>query len=201
MKCTKCDEKGYVLKLDGKYVSCPICEGVGHTENNDAKRMKDFKYLEATFKIWKVRGVVKTGPGCHSYADKFKIVKMNSFRGASEASFDDTVEGMWTYSIREFSKLQTNYFLYWKMIERYCNKGYKLFHLGRSSSESGGIFYKKKWNAVPKQLYWEYALNRSNKIPELNVDNPKYEMAINLWRKLPVRITQLVGPHIAKNIP
>lgn len=115
--------------------------------------------------------------------------------------FKDTVEGMWMYSIREFSKLQTTYFLYWKMIERYCNKGYKLFHLGRSSSESGGIFYKKKWNAELKQLYWEYALNRSNKIPELNVDNPKYQKAINLWRKLPVQVTQYLGPHIAKNIP
>lgn len=115
--------------------------------------------------------------------------------------FGDTVEGMWTYSLREYAKLQTNYFLYWKMIERYCNKGYKLFHLGRSSSESGGIFYKKKWNAELKQLYWEYALNRSNKIPELNVDNPKYQKAINLWRKLPVRVTQYLGPHIAKNIP
>ena len=87
------------------------------------------------------------------------------------------------------------------MIERYCNKGYKLFHLGRSSSGSGGIFYKKKWNAELKQLYWEYALNRSNKIPELNVDNPKYQKAINLWRKLPVQVIQYLGPHIAKNIP
>jgi len=115
--------------------------------------------------------------------------------------FRDTVEGMWLYSLREYSKLQTNYFLYWEMIKRACQEGYKHFHLGRSTTESGGTFFKTKWNAIPKQLYWEYVLNGSGKLPELNVDNPKYEKAINLWRKLPVRITQLVGPYIAKNIP
>lgn len=115
--------------------------------------------------------------------------------------FGDTVEGMWTYSIREYAKLQTNYFLYWEMIRRACQQGYKQFHLGRSTAGGGGDFFKKKWNAIPKQLYWEYALNRSNKIPKLNVDNPKYQKAINLWRKLPVRVTQYLGPHIAKNIP
>jgi len=115
--------------------------------------------------------------------------------------FKGTVEGMWTYSLREYYKLQTNHFLYWEMIKRCCQRGYKLFHLGRSTTETGGTFYKKKWNAVPKQLYWEYVLNRRDNLPELNVENPKYQMAIKLWRKLPVRVTQYLGPHIAKNIP
>lgn len=115
--------------------------------------------------------------------------------------FGDTVEGMWTYSLREFTKLQTTYFIYWEMTKRACEQGYKKFHLGRSTTESGGTFFKTKWNAVPNQLYWEYVLNRSEKIPELNVDNPKYEKAIKVWRKLPVRVSQWLGPFIAKGIP
>ena len=115
--------------------------------------------------------------------------------------FRDTVDGMWTYSLREFAKLQTTYFIYWEMIKRACQEGYKQFHLGRGTTESGRSFFKNKWNATPKQLYWEYILNKSQKIPELNVDNPKYQKAINLWKKLPVHLTQSVGPFIAKNIP
>lgn len=115
--------------------------------------------------------------------------------------FKDTVEGMWTYSLREFAKLQTNYLLYWEMIKRACEGGYKLYHLGRSTNETGATFYKKKWNAITKQLYWEYLLNNGTELPELNVDNPKYQGAINLWKKLPVKATQLIGPYIAKNIP
>ena len=117
--------------------------------------------------------------------------------------FRDTVDGMWTYSLREFAKLQTTYFIYWEMIKRACQEGYKQFHLGRSTTESGGSFFKKKWNATPKQLYWEYILNKNkgSKLPELNVDNPRYQLAINSWKKMPVWFTKMIGPHIAKNIP
>jgi FemAB-related protein (PEP-CTERM system-associated) len=115
--------------------------------------------------------------------------------------FRDTVEGMWTYSLREFAILQTNYLLYWEMIKRACEKEYKLFHLGRSTSETGATFYKKKWNAVTKQLYWEYVLNKESKVPDLTVDNPKYDLAIKVWKNLPVAITRLIGPSLAKSIP
>ena len=115
--------------------------------------------------------------------------------------FRDTVEGMWTYSLREFAKLQTNYLLYWEMIKRACENGYKLYHLGRSTNETGATFYKKKWNAVTKQLYWEYILNKADEVPDLTVDNPKYDLAINIWKNLPVWSTKMIGPYIAKNIP
>jgi FemAB-related protein (PEP-CTERM system-associated) len=113
----------------------------------------------------------------------------------------DTVEGMWLSLLNEYAKLQAGYVLYWEMIKRACEKGYKQFHLGRSSVESGGEFFKKKWNAVAKPLYWEYILNNGNAVPELNVDNPKYQRAIKIWRKLPQGVTDFIGPHLAKNIP
>lgn len=115
--------------------------------------------------------------------------------------YKDTVEGMWASSIREFAKLQANYFLYWEMIKRACLQGYKWYHLGRSTAESGGELFKEKWNAIPKLLYWEYILNKRKEIPELNVDNPKYQLAIRLWKRLPVGLTQKIGPYLAKNIP
>ena len=115
--------------------------------------------------------------------------------------FRDTVEGMWTYSLREFSGFQTNYLLYWEMIKRACENGYKLYHLGRSTNETGATFYKKKWNAVTKQLYWEYVLNKKTEVPDLTVDNPKYDLAIKIWKNLPVAITRFIGPLLAKSIP
>ena len=115
--------------------------------------------------------------------------------------FKDTIEGMWTYALSEYNHLQPNYFLYWKMIENVCERGFKKFHLGRSTVDSSAVFFKKKWNAIPVQLYWEYILDDSQNIPELNVDNPKYKLFINSWRKMPLKLTQLVGPFFAKNIP
>ena len=38
-------------------------------------------------------------------------------------------------------------------------------------------------------------------MPQLNVDNPKYRRAIELWRKLPLWVTRLIGPPLARSIP
>jgi FemAB-related protein (PEP-CTERM system-associated) len=117
--------------------------------------------------------------------------------------FRDTVEGMWTFALRDYSVLKTNYLLYWEMIRDACIRGYKLFHLGRSTNETGATFYKSKWNAQTHQLYWEYILNKHklSDPPELNVNNPKYRLAINMWRKMPVKITKWIGPFISKSLP
>lgn len=121
--------------------------------------------------------------------------------GAFNGLFRDTVEGMWAASPRQYIKLQANYVLYWEMIRHACLNGFKWYHLGRSSTDSGGTFYKEKWNAFPKQLYWEYVLNKKKSIPELNVNNPKYKLAIQAWRKLPHVFTAKIGPCLAKSIP
>lgn len=115
--------------------------------------------------------------------------------------YKDTIEGMWTYSFHQYNNLNINYFLYWKMLENACKRGFKKFHLGRSTKDSPAVQYKKKWNAVPVQLYWEYIMDDNKPLPELNVDNPKYKILINTWRKLPLKLTQTVGPYFAKNIP
>ena len=69
------------------------------------------------------------------------------------------------------------------------------FHLGRSTADSGGETFKKKWNATATQLYWQYLLRtRTRRCRELNPDNPKYQLAIDAWRRLPVSVTQVIGP-------
>jgi FemAB-related protein (PEP-CTERM system-associated) len=120
---------------------------------------------------------------------------------AFNGRFKDTVEGMWTYGLREYIKLQTNSYLYWKMIEKACLDGFKHYHLGRSTNDSGAIDFKKKWNAFPTQLYWEYILGRKNELPELTVENPKYQLARKAWQKLPLAATRIVGPLLSRSIP
>jgi FemAB-related protein (PEP-CTERM system-associated) len=113
----------------------------------------------------------------------------------------DTVEGMWAGSLPEHRKLQSNYVLYWEMIKNACEEGFEHFHLGRTSIESGGESFKKKWGADAKQLYWQYYLPDGGTVPQLNVNNPKFNVAIRMWRILPLWVTRVVGPVISKNIP
>jgi FemAB-related protein (PEP-CTERM system-associated) len=113
----------------------------------------------------------------------------------------DVVEGMWLGTRAQFRRDMVGYVLYWELIKDACERGFTRFHLGRSTVQSGGEQFKKKWNAHAVQLYWQYMLRGRDAVPTLNVANPKYRLAIEAWRKLPVPVTQVIGPLIARSIP
>ena len=108
---------------------------------------------------------------------------------------------MWLAQRQAYRNQNVGYLLYWELIRDACEKGFRHFHLGRSTAASGGEMFKKKWNAEANQLYWQYILRPSQSIPALNVDNPKYKLAIETWRRLPVGLTTMIGPSIARSIP
>lgn len=121
------------------------------------------------------------------------------------AAFDGhhkgTVEGMWLGTRSKFRNQNVGYVLYWELIKHACEQGFTKFHLGRSTAQSGAETFKKKWQADVEPLYWHYMLRRRPAIPQLNVDNPKYRLAIGAWQRLPVAVTNFVGPFIARSIP
>lgn len=120
---------------------------------------------------------------------------------AFNGEFNGVVEGMWMGSRPEARNLQAGYALYWEMIKDACERGFSRYHLGRSTTDSGGESFKKKWNAESQQLFWYYHRPQDGPMPELNVDNPRYRMAIAAWRRLPVSVTTTVGPLLARGIP
>ena len=121
--------------------------------------------------------------------------------GAFDGIQNGVVEGMWLGMRAEYRQQLVGYVLYWELIKNACELGAKSFHLGRSTKDSGGEQFKKKWNAETLQLYWHYVLRTRSDIPALNPQNPKYRFAIRTWQKLPLAVTKVLGPLISKNIP
>jgi FemAB-related protein (PEP-CTERM system-associated) len=121
--------------------------------------------------------------------------------GAFVGQQNGIVEGMWLGTRQAFRRQMIGYVLYWELIKDACLGGHRLFHLGRSTAESGGEVFKKKWNARTAQLYWQYLLRTRQDIPQLNVRNRRYHLAMAAWRRLPVPLTQVLGPKIARYIP
>lgn len=121
--------------------------------------------------------------------------------GAFDGLHNGVVEGMWLGMRGEYRKQLVGYVLYWELIKHACEIGYRSFHLGRSSKDSGGEQFKRKWNAETLQLYWQYILRTRTDIPGLNPTNPRYQLAIKAWQKLPLSMTQALGPMLARSIP
>lgn len=112
-----------------------------------------------------------------------------------------SAESMWGGSHPDFKHLDGSYVLYWEMIRDACLRGLERFNLGRSTINSGGQQFKLKWNAEMQQQYWYVHRPDGGELPQLNVDNPKYRLAIEAWKRMPLALTRLIGPRLARLIP
>ncbi|MBV1872639.1 MAG: FemAB family PEP-CTERM system-associated protein [Gammaproteobacteria bacterium] len=112
-----------------------------------------------------------------------------------------TLEIPWASTLRQANSLNANMVLYWNILSYAIANGYQFFDFGRSSSDAGTYRFKLQWGAKPTQLYWHYCLQANEALPQLNPNNPKYRLAINVWKKLPLSITTTLGPMLAKNLP
>lgn len=93
-----------------------------------------------------------------------------------------------------------NDFMYWEVMERARQRGCRIFDYGRSKRGSGAFDFKTYWGFEPEPLYYEYYLVNRKDVPNLSPANPKYRGVIDLWRRLPLRLTQLLGPVLAKHL-
>lgn len=117
------------------------------------------------------------------------------------AAFKDKVEIPWAASLRRYNSLSPNMFLYWGCLELACNRGFKIFDFGRSTFGEGTYRFKEQWGAVRYPMFWHYWLPNPGTLPEINPGNPRYRLAIAMWKKLPVPLTKVLGPRIVRNIP
>lgn len=108
----------------------------------------------------------------------------------------------WASSLREYNKLCPNNIIYWEAIKYACKNGFEYFDFGRSTINQGTIKFKKQWGTEQIPLYYQYSLNKANKISNMNaVQNNKYKLAINIWQRLPLIITNSIGPIVVRYLP
>ena len=107
----------------------------------------------------------------------------------------------WASTLKSVNHLSINMLLYWVVLKFAITKQYHYFDFGRSSKDAGTYRFKQQWGAQPKQLYWHYWLSDNIEMPQLNPNNPKFNLAIRIWKKIPVFITKWIGPFIVKNLP
>lgn len=112
----------------------------------------------------------------------------------------DTVEVPWASSLREFNQMAPNNQLYWAIIEQAIAGGASVLDFGRSTPDEGTFHFKRQWGAEPLPLCWEYDL-LGGALPDQSPKNPKFRLAIDLWKRLPLPIANAIGPHIVRSIP
>jgi len=114
---------------------------------------------------------------------------------------ESTVEVPWASSIRDFNPLCPNHLLYWTIIESAIAEGCTRLDFGRSTPNEGTFHFKAQWGATPVPLFWEYVLIDQASLPDQGPKNPKFRLAIEAWKKMPVGLANLIGPRVVSSIP
>jgi FemAB-related protein (PEP-CTERM system-associated) len=102
--------------------------------------------------------------------------------------------------LREFNPTNCNMFMYRHLLDRAVERKQAVFDFGRSTTDGPTFKFKKQWGAEPHPATWQYYV-RKGSVGEMRPDNPKYKRAIRMWQRLPVRLTQYLGPAIVRGIP
>ncbi len=102
--------------------------------------------------------------------------------------------------LRRFRPDYAGEYLYWSVITRYCQKGFRIFDMGRSLLGSGNEIFKSKWKPKKQLLAYWYALGEGRQLPELNQKNPKFQTAIWMWKHLPSFIVRPLGPSLIRGL-
>ena len=93
-----------------------------------------------------------------------------------------------------------NHFMYWELMRRSREQGYRLFDFGRSKAGTGPFSFKKNFGFEAQALPYEYHLVKADGVPDLNPMNPKYRLLVNTWSRLPLPVANFIGPFLARSL-
>jgi FemAB-related protein (PEP-CTERM system-associated) len=113
----------------------------------------------------------------------------------------------WASTKAEYNRLSPNMMLYWSLLKHLSDNGITQFDFGRSSFGEGTYKFKKQWGAEPVALDWQ-VINLKNNIKDNEQEAEINDAGVNnlrsiverIWRKLPIKMTVVIGPRIRKYI-
>ena len=121
--------------------------------------------------------------------------------GGMSFLFREWMQPYYVGSLDEAKAMAANNFLWWKLIQIAAENGRSTFDFGRSKNGSGNFDFKKKWNPKIELLKYRVLLVGRTEVPNFSQNNPKFQTAISVWKKLPLELTKVLGPRIVRWFP
>ena len=72
--------------------------------------------------------------------------------------------------------------------------------MGRSKAGSSNLKFKQNWGVQVVELNYDYYLRKLTDTPNMNPENPRYQLPIAIWKKLPLSVTGVLGPWLIRGI-
>jgi FemAB-related protein (PEP-CTERM system-associated) len=115
--------------------------------------------------------------------------------------FRDQVLPYYGASDPAFNRANPNNYMYYRLMVEARARGLNVFDFGRSKRQSGSYLFKAHWGMQEIELPYEIHLVRRKSMPNFSPTNPKFELAIKVWQRLPLWVTRLIGPPLLRMVP
>jgi FemAB-related protein (PEP-CTERM system-associated) len=114
--------------------------------------------------------------------------------------FRDEVLPYYGGGTRAAREVKGNDFMYWELMRRAGARGVRVFDYGRSKRNTGSYSFKEHWGFTAEPLPYQYFLVNARRVPDVSPSNPKYRLFVQGWRRLPLAVSRIAGPLIARNL-
>jgi FemAB-related protein (PEP-CTERM system-associated) len=95
---------------------------------------------------------------------------------------------------------RANELMYYELMLHARKRGMERFDFGRSKTGSGPFAFKKNWGFVPEPLTYGVWTAPGHAARNIDPTDASYSRKIELWKKLPLPVANLIGPMIARGL-
>jgi FemAB-related protein (PEP-CTERM system-associated) len=116
----------------------------------------------------------------------------------------DEFEITWASALRSHKAMSPNMLVYWELMERLAGAGVTLFNFGRCTKDSGTYKFKMQWGGREEPLWWYQRASEPSAAGQAatpSQDKGIFAVATRVWQRLPVPLTNRLGPHIVRFLP
>lgn len=112
----------------------------------------------------------------------------------------ETCMPYWQGATWNARRLRSNEVAYFNLMRHARERGCTMFDFGRSKVGTGPALWKKTWGWEGEPLTYVVRAAEGYEVRDINPLSSRYRRKVELWKKLPLRLANAIGPHIARGL-
>ncbi len=114
--------------------------------------------------------------------------------------FNDIVMPYYAGGTKSVRALGAHDFMYYQLMLSARERGAASFDFGRSKIDSGPYKFKKNWGFEPEMLGYQVRTVKGIEPPNLSQQSGPFSKLSKLWTKLPLGVSKILGPPLARHL-
>ncbi len=114
--------------------------------------------------------------------------------------FNDTVMPYYAGGSSATRQFAAHDHMYYQLMLHARAKGYSIFDFGRSKLDSGPYRFKKNWGFEPTPLEYQFRVKEGAAVPNVSQQSGMFAHLSKVWKRLPLPVTKILGPPLARHL-